>query len=1373
MPGLAENTPDDNGQGAAADLWVDTEFRRQLLKAVPRNYCRPHFLHSGDDEGSSTLPADLDVLVDELARHRPRTWVITGGPGSGKTSAAAAVAADLLDRDTVPIVLDERVWPTVDEGCELKDVLLALRPDEIAAPLWKSRIKHRRCVVIIDGLNEIARQFGGTPVWRFVKSTVEGGHRFPVLATMRRFTDEPRESLSRPMNVLDLAPLTDAEVTRYLAAVGLDADDVLRLRDQDDFEDLYSNPLLLSLLAGLLGPQSTDSSATGTPPSRGRLLLQTVQRARRHRRLTADEVEIERDGLRLEAVMVAAASCALGKSGRHQDFSRGDVERLLAQSRPDERLTAIVDAFLDTQMVIRVEDSGSIDRFRFAHPSFVDFGIALAYRDGELPSALVASEELVHCLGDWVGLTADPDESARQVLQRIAEDEYEYDRSCLVDVVFANRGVLTTETLVLLWRSIGSALGSALRGRRWQQQSLIQALNQLPEWTIAEGIRLGVLDKFSGPLHTEIVEQLARRTLDVRKLRQAQRRTRDERFESNDLERREALALAQELGATGTDRATPVGVLKARLPTADGELAARIVRGIMRLGGLDELPVLVATLTSNTSEHTRAAAAAALASVGHRDAIEQLMDALVKDDSAVVRLACASTLGRLRARQAVGVLAGALSDPAGPVRVGAARALGALADTRTVAPLIRALEAEHDYQALAAIAWALGRLRNADAVPGLIMALTETSQTVRMEACRALGEIRDPAAVPGLARRLRDHSGAIRGEALKALGEIGDPSGMPHLIEALSHEEAQTRAVASTAIGRIGDPRGVDPLMRALDDENPFVRGAAAAALGRFPDRRIAARLGEVARNDPDSAVRSSAISSLGRVGGPRDLPLLERVIRDPGEFAWARAVAVMAYGALTSETPSWFAATADDLNPAIADGDAEARKLRGAIVYCVGRHANFELISWLESVARSDPEFMNRTSATSALVRNGQASERFLGALLTDAEQAVAAGRKPGVAILRIAATEILRSSAESRTRDPAMLTRLLDIVLANGKESEEIISGAVKSNRGSDSRAMLRVLEYISERLAAASRDDLSRATVASAIEFHRRQIEFADTLAGLRADAGLLTAKFQASTERSRHDGERVNDRRCDLLVITVNTTETEAVKKALSAICGPPALHHAKINSYWRYDAENLGVAHLRCGMGGSGVRGSYVQVGDAVRDLRPASVVAVGVAWGADPTATPLGTVLLSTQIIDFERQRIGVERQGDGAERVVISRGAKSEASPRLMNRFLVTDYDGTGVTIVEGPLLSGEKLVDDPTFKRQLIDLFPDAVGGEMEGVGIQSVCGREGVDWIVVKGVCDFAENKAEDKARRQAVAAARSAEALCAVLRQGGFS
>ena len=1372
-----ERIADDDGQRPkTAEIWAHTEFRRQLLKAIPRNYCRPIFLHSNsDDDMLSPIPADFNSLIKEFAQAKPTTWIITGGPGSGKTSIVAAAAADLLDLDIVPVVLDRRVLETVDDQSDLRGLMFALCPDEIPAQLWKSRIKHKRCVVVIDGLNEVERQFRHEPAWRFVKSTVEGGHPFPVLATMRHFADEPQQSLIRPVHMLDLAPLTDSQIMTYLEAMDLDRADVLRLRSQDGDEDLYSNPLLLSLLANILGPRSNDRTARTMPACRGGLFLQTVQRARHNKRLSPAEITIERSGLHLESVMVAAASYAFGSPGQDQEFSRRGVERLLAEHWSDAaELTAIIDAFLDTQMVVRVADRGSADRFRFAHPSFVDFGVALAYRGEELPAALRASEELVHCLGDWVGLTVNPDEAARSLLPQNLEarGEPDLDRSRLVDVVFANRGVLNPETRTLLWNAIGVAFGSAMKGRRWEQESVIQALSQLPEWTVTEGIEMGLLDYIPNWLRAVIDQLLASRSLDVRSVRQAQRQMRNERSSTVNVERQHSHALAQQLGAVGTDRADALRVLKSSLRTADPKLAKRIMKAIVRIGGIDEWPFCISTLSADPAESTRAAAATTLASVGRRDAIEQLMDSLVKDDSTLVRVACAHSLGKLRTRTAIGVLAGALSDRSTVVRISAARALGAIANRHAVAPLIRALDTEHDYRMVAATAWALGELRDASAVPGLVMALTETSMYVRAEASRALGTIGDRAAVPALARRLTDSAGVVRTQALKALGHIGDASATPYLIEALVHPEAQTKAVAAQSLAQIGDPRAVDPLMQALGDENSYVRSAAAISLGRFPDRRIAVQLHEIATHDSDAAVRSSAISSLGRIGSSRDLRMLERIIRDATDNYWVRTVTVKAYCTLTQETPMWLVDTADSLKQAIQEGNSEARKLRGAIVYRVGQNCNIELINWLESVARSDPDGINRSAAAAGLVQNGRASERFLNVFLSDGERAVAAGRRADELVLTIAATEIVRISAESSEAEPAILARLLDVVLANAQESFHVVLGSINSNRRSESRSMVRVLEYINGRLAAVAPEHPNRSTIEDAIAFHRQQMAFEQTLAMLQSDAGFLMAEFQASLEgtRPRAEGNLRVVGSCDVLVITVNAIETEIVRRALSDLCGPPVLEHAAINSYWRYSSEDFpSVKHLRCGMGGSGVRGAYVQVGDAIRDARPVSVVAVGVAWGRDAAKTPLGTVLVSTHILDFERQRIGEDATG---ERIVIARGARTEASPRLVNRFLTADYSATSVSIADGPLLSGEKLIDNLAFKQQVIEIFPEAIGGEMEGIGIQSVCDRAGVDWIVVKGVCDFAENKSEDKANRQALAAARSVEALCTVLSQGGF-
>ena len=60
--------------------------------------------------------------------------------------------------------------------------------------------------------------------------------------------------------------------------------------------------------------------------------------------------------------------------------------------------------------------------------------------------------------------------------------------------------------------------------------------------------------------------------------------------------------------------------------------------------------------------------------------------------------------------------------------------------------------------------------------------------------------------------------------------------------------------------------------------------------------------------------------------------------------------------------------------------------------------------------------------------------------------------------------------------------------------------------------------------------------------------------------------------------------------------------------------------------------------------------------------------------------------------------------------------------------------------------LLTGEKLVDDAPFKKQLLALSSKVVGGEMEGAGLYAaVHAAEGkVHWLVIKGISDWADGR-----------------------------
>ncbi len=146
----------------------------------------------------------------------------------------------------------------------------------------------------------------------------------------------------------------------------------------------------------------------------------------------------------------------------------------------------------------------------------------------------------------------------------------------------------------------------------------------------------------------------------------------------------------------------------------------------------------------------------------------------------------------------------------------------------------------------------------------------------------------------------------------------------------------------------------------------------------------------------------------------------------------------------------------------------------------------------------------------------------------------------------------------------------------------------------------------------------------------------------------------------------------------------------------------------------------------------------------------------GIAFGADPTSMSIGDVLVSQRVVCYEIQRVGPEQR-------ITERGDQPQAGQTLLNRFQNTHGwqfvrpDGKPVARRVGPLLSGDKLVDDPDFKQQLLTRFPTAIGGEMEGVGIWAGVDQYKVEWIVVKGICDWGEAKSK---KHQALAASAAA-------------
>ena len=229
--------------------------------------------------------------------------------------------------------------------------------------------------------------------------------------------------------------------------------------------------------------------------------------------------------------------------------------------------------------------------------------------------------------------------------------------------------------------------------------------------------------------------------------------------------------------------------------------------------------------------------------------------------------------------------------------------------------------------------------------------------------------------------------------------------------------------------------------------------------------------------------------------------------------------------------------------------------------------------------------------------------------------------------------------------------------------------------------------------------------------------------------------------------------------DVVLITATDTELKAVAnllqpypekaKILLVYSGPETYYIGKFGAYK--------TVVTKCRMGSIGENSVILATEQAQRLWSPRAIIMIGIAFGKDPRKQRIGDVFVASQIISYEQQRVSKEK--------IEYRGATTPSNPTLLNRFEnIQNWqficpDGSSSKIHIGPILSGEKLVDDPVFKAELFDRFPQAIGGEMEGAGLCAASGRVGTAWILVKSICDWGDGQKHKKHQPLAAAAAVS--------------
>ncbi len=244
-------------------------------------------------------------------------------------------------------------------------------------------------------------------------------------------------------------------------------------------------------------------------------------------------------------------------------------------------------------------------------------------------------------------------------------------------------------------------------------------------------------------------------------------------------------------------------------------------------------------------------------------------------------------------------------------------------------------------------------------------------------------------------------------------------------------------------------------------------------------------------------------------------------------------------------------------------------------------------------------------------------------------------------------------------------------------------------------------------------------------------------------------------------------------CDVLLVFVNDIEKQAVFDAfVERYDKKPGFDFGKPFTY--HDFGNIGGALVlgrQIQMGSITRGGSATSITVACMEKNPRYIILVGVAFGMEPKKQGIGDILVSEKLSLYEVRKIG-KKNGKDFE---IIRGDTTSAPEGILGRFKALsgkDY-WEGAPVRFELLLSGEKLIDNPDFKKKLQKEYPEAAGGEMEAAGAYAAAELFKKDWIVVKGVCDYADgDKGKNKKQRQKKAAANAAQLVFHVLEKGQF-
>jgi len=216
-------------------------------------------------------------------------------------------------------------------------------------------------------------------------------------------------------------------------------------------------------------------------------------------------------------------------------------------------------------------------------------------------------------------------------------------------------------------------------------------------------------------------------------------------------------------------------------------------------------------------------------------------------------------------------------------------------------------------------------------------------------------------------------------------------------------------------------------------------------------------------------------------------------------------------------------------------------------------------------------------------------------------------------------------------------------------------------------------------------------------------------------------------------------------------TVTVTETAALQSVMRPLVGASSLVVGSLGvaTYTVGAIGRYAVAHFQSDMGIEAPNAAALATNDVLRDIQPKVVFQVGIGFGLKQAKQRLGDVLVAQHITSYAMIAMRpdtIEERGETL-RGDVTLIERIRAHARTWN---VLRDDKTSVAVHVGQMLSGPVLVNNKAFRDGLVGRFPSAIGGEMEGTGAYAAAARNRVPTLLLKGICDWADDLKDDRAQ-----------------------